>query len=711
MAGPMDTTPQDDAAGLACDQAQPSTPPRFDARALIALERVCEVVPSPQGDWLAVTTQRLDAQDQSAYIHDLWRVPLSRDPAARLTCGEHQDRHPRFRADGALAFLSDRPSGHPQEGAKPRTQVWLYPRHGGDAIRLTDEPLGVQRVAFASAADVFVVQTHVLPGVPAAQQRQVADERAKHGPSGILYERMPARRWDHWLPEHHVRLVAYLGSQRVELTPQASAELREAHWALSPDGRWLAITPAQPTSPGVYEPQGSALELIELPSGRRLLLAAGERCWHSDLVFCPRGRWLAYRRAPLDPARQGGSSVWLYDMTTKAHRQLIAHEDCWFIPMAIDERGAWLYGVADQDGQTPALRIDLAQDRLERLSQRSGTYGQLALLQTSDRLIGLFDSFTQPPEPFFMELAGQDHTPDRTPDHTQDQTRGQPQLLGPLSSPEALELAPLQITYTHAIGPDQAPCPYYVIKRADLTEPAPALMWIHGGPIGQWSDTWHWRWNSLIPAHEGMVMILPNPRGSTGLGQRWIEGIWGNTWGGACYHDLMAVADDVAQRPDVDASRMVAMGGSFGGYMTHWIGTQTDRFCALISHAGITSLRSFHGVTDNPVYWAWMHAIDPLRQPEAWDRYSPLTHITAWRTPALIIHGQQDYRVPVGESLILFDALQALGVPSKLLIYPDENHWILRPRNIVSWYGHVLDFIKAHTNIPSQARHAQEADP
>jgi dipeptidyl aminopeptidase/acylaminoacyl peptidase len=206
---------------------------------------------------------------------------------------------------------------------------------------------------------------------------------------------------------------------------------------------------------------------------------------------------------------------------------------------------------------------------------------------------------------------------------------------------------------------------------------------------------------------QGYAVALPNPRGSTGFGQEFIQGIWGNVWGDQCYKDLMAVADALCARADIDAQRTMAMGGSFGGYMTNWIGTQTDRFNCLITHASIFTMANFTGVTDHPAWWYLeMGGEDPYADSERFDRYAPLRHVKNWTSPALIIHGEKDYRCPVSEGLNLFEALQYHGVPSELLVFPDENHWILKPRNIVVWYRAVLEFIGRHLSAAAASHQA-----
>jgi len=241
---------------------------------------------------------------------------------------------------------------------------------------------------------------------------------------------------------------------------------------------------------------------------------------------------------------------------------------------------------------------------------------------------------------------------------------------------------------------DDVPIQYFFMKPKGAAGPLPTLLWIHGGPIGMDADGWHWRWNPLLAVAAGYAVALPNPRGSTGFGQDFIQGIWGNVWGDQCFKDLMCVTDAIEARADVDSKRVMAMGGSFGGYMANWIGTQTARFRCLITHASIFTMAQFTGVTDHPAWWYLeMGGEDPFADQARFDRFAPVKHVKNWKTPTLIIHGEHDYRCPISEGLNLFEALQYHKVPSELLIFPDENHWILKPKNAVVWYESVLEFI------------------
>lgn len=650
----------------------------LDEEALIGLRRVEGLELSPDATWLALTVSRLDAHDASRYVHDLWRVDLDGGEAVELTRGDHQDTSPAFAHDGALLFSSNRPTGaKDDEGHDRRRQIWRFAPHGGDPICLTDEPLGVSSFQAARGADVLAMLAPVIPGVEHDEQRKLARQRRKHGPSARHYRQLPVRRWDHWLPEAAPHLIVYRDGERRDLTPHADREHREADFALSEDGAQVALTFSR------FNPEDhlydTGILLLDTATGARRELVLEPHDSYYALRFHPDGESLVALRRRRSRERHGGVDLVRISLDDGAVEHIELSEDIWPTPECFSPDGEILYCSADHRAATPIFAIALATGEVTRVTSAEAGGTHRTLRHTGANLVGIRSSLLQPPAPFSVAPEA-----DATPE-----------LLADLSGFElpdgAITIEDLRVTSS-----DGEPCQYYVVKPADLDAEAPALIWIHGGPISHWSDVWHWRWNSLVAAARGYVTILPNPRGSTGFGQQWVEGIWGNVWGEQCYEDLMAVADAVAAREDVDASRMVAMGGSFGGYMTNWIGGQTDRFCCLLTHAGLANLSSFHDVTDFPAWWRLMFGVDPYDSRDTFDMYSPLRHVADWKSPTLIIHGQQDYRVPVGEALALFAALQHHEVPSELLIFPDENHWILKPRNIVAWYEHVFSFIAAH---------------
>jgi dipeptidyl aminopeptidase/acylaminoacyl peptidase len=220
---------------------------------------------------------------------------------------------------------------------------------------------------------------------------------------------------------------------------------------------------------------------------------------------------------------------------------------------------------------------------------------------------------------------------------------------------------------------------------------------IHGGPQGQWGDQFHYRWNVQMFASRGYVAVLINPRGSTGYGQRFTDEI-SRDWGGKVYEDLMKGADYVLKSyPFIDGTRMAAAGASYGGYMIDWIEGHTDRFKCLVSHDGVFDPMSMYGATEELWFPEWEFAGTPYKNPQLYQRWSPLAYASKFKTPVLVIHGQMDFRVDVSQGFQLFTALQRQGIKSKMLYFPDESHFVLKPANAELWHKTVLDWIDENT--------------
>ncbi|MFT5680871.1 MAG: dipeptidyl aminopeptidase/acylaminoacyl peptidase [Myxococcota bacterium] len=623
------------------------TPEQFAAH-----PRVAAAVLSPDGAWIAAAVQRQDT-DGGRYVSDLWRVPTDGSKPTPLTDGDTNDRAPAFRSDGALGYLSDaQPDG---EADNKHSQVWVLSAR--ESVRLTDEPLGVSRFAFDGHTLVMIAP--VLPGHPRSEQRAYEADRKKNGPSLLRYTKMPVRHWDHWRKPTRAHLMVLDAAGCRDLAPEVDGEFHESQWDVGA-GK-VVITAAEE---GADRLDNTALWIFDLATGARTVLPARPRVNLESPRLSPDGTTIAVARSARIPGAHGPVRLCLYT-ADGTETVLAADWDRWPTPVAW--RGSEVIAEVRHEGTTSLFAIDASgQHRPLSLGHSHG-----GISVTGGVIVGLQHHLLSPPAPFLLPASG-------------------PLRLLPLHEPPALDVVVENHTITSTDG---VTVQGYIVRPREITGPLPALLWVHGGPVSHWADWWHWRWNAAIFADAGYVIALPNPRGSTGFGQEFVEGIWNNAWGGQCVADVLAFADALSARPDVDSSRVGAMGASFGGYMMNWLGGTTDRFACIICHAGIFDFRAFYGVTDYPAYWGHQFGCDPYSDPAGHHHYSPIRNLPDWTSPTLIIHGEKDYRCPIDQALGLFEGLQRHGVPSELVVFPDEGHWIMKPRNVVAWHETCLEYL------------------
>ncbi|WP_042397868.1 alpha/beta hydrolase family protein [Streptacidiphilus carbonis] len=667
--------PDDSAADAA------AAPTAFhDLGAFAALPRISSLTLSPAGDRLIASVAEL-AADGTRYITALWEVdPAGERPARRLTRSAKGESAPAFRPDGTLLFLSARPDTDPakDEPAEEEAALWALPAGGGEAFRVLGRPGGVESVVTARQSDRTALTASLLPGAESAEaDAELRKARKDAKVSAILHEEGEVRFWDHDLGP---------GLPHAFTLPEASAEAApvdcgpvdrsEAQPALSPDGALLACTVQLTEDPDLHR---SAVAVVDAATGKRLRLISAPDAEYLAPAFAADSRTLVCMRGTMSSFEESFDlTLWSLNATDEQDqgRDLLPDLDLWPGQGVPSPAGGAVFFAADERGHSPAFRLDTADGTVTRLTA-TGSYTHLSVSPDGGTLYALRAAVDAPPTPVRFDSSTADQQPVELP------------------SPAPVGALPGSLTEVTTTAEDGTALRSWLVlpHTASAQEPAPLLLWVHGGPQGSW-NAWTWRWNPWVAAAAGYAVLLPDPAMSTGYGQEMHRRGW-QDWGGNPYRDVMALTDAALVRPDLDADRTAMMGGSFGGYMANWIATSTGRFKAIVTHASLWNLHAFAGTTDSPQYWRRGFG-DPLKTTERYERSSPHLRAAEISTPMLVIHGDRDYRVPIGEALGLWTDLVRFGVPAKFLYYPDEGHWILKPNNAKLWYATVLAFLAHH---------------
>jgi dipeptidyl aminopeptidase/acylaminoacyl peptidase len=682
-ASPVETSP-DPAGGPA-----PATP--FDRLTdFVALPRLAGLALSPDGHRLVTTVATLDA-DGTTWQPALWELdPAGEQPARRLTRGPSGESGPVFTADGTLLFTTARPDpGAGKDAGEPKPALWGLAPGGGEARLVAQRPGGIAGVVVAADTGEVVVVAGILPGAAdAAADEERRTRRKDAGVTAVLHESYPVRSWDHdlgpaaphvfWLGRLPAEAPAGASGAEVEwrdLTPEAGPPTGAGDdLAVSPDGRLVARAEEVPDGPAGRR---TRLVVTEVATGTTRVLVDDPLADLGGPAFSPDGtRLVCARESASSYAEPPDHTLLLVDPATGETLDLTRGFDRWPSAPQFDATGTAVYFLADDDGRHALFRVDLDGGDPVRLTG-DGAYSDLQVARDGSALYALRSAYDSPPLPVRLDPTSPGQEPVELPS---------PGAVGPL---------PGTLRELDATAADGTRVQSWLVlpEGAGPHAPAPLVLWVHGGPLMSW-NSWSWRWTPWVLAARGYAVLLPNPALSQGFGQDFVRRGWGE-WGGTPYTDLMAAVDAAEALPEIDETRTAAMGGSFGGYMANWIATQTDRFSAIVTHASLWHLDSFSGTTDAAWYWEKEFG-DPVAEPRRYDQNSPHRYADAIRTPMLVVHGDKDYRVPIGEGLRLWYDLQKRGVPSKFLYFPDENHWVLTPGNAVVWYETVLAFLAEH---------------
>ncbi len=651
--------------------AQGTTKPTLTADDVITAPRVNDPQVSPDGKSVLYTVGEASFETNKVVNH-IWMVPMAGGEPRQITKGTGETE-PRWSPDGQLVAFVTKKDGLPQ--------IHVMKPDGSEIRTVTSVSTGASGIVWAPDGKKLAFAADVYPAIEGDAAQKAEDERReKSGVKAQIFTGLLFRHWNAF--RDGKRSQIFVANVADGAVTQVTKEDREAppfnlggpsDYAFSPDSKLIYFTRgAAPPA----EAWSTNADLCAVPAegGPVKCLTANNLGWDGSPVPSPDGKWVAYR----SQARGGYESdlfrlmlLKVEDGTTR--RTATALED------GVDEI-LWLPNgnllVSTEEGGSHAwFEVKPNSDKIEKVWSGPNSYSA-SLTADAKTAVVVHATLVNPPDLFRFNTETQDFA--RLTSHGLALTKSRAM---PTRAPVTWRGAGNESIQGWVIYP----------PNFDATKLWPMLAFIHGGPQGAWMDAWSTRWNPAIYAAQGYVVFAPNPHGSTGFGHPFCEQISGD-WGGAVYEDIERGLDAMIATGYIDANRLGAAGGSYGGYMVNWLLGHDHRFKALVSHAGVYNLEAMYGTTEEVWFAEWEFKGPPWENPELYRKWSPNQFVAAFKTPTLVVHGELDYRVPVSQGLELFTALQRKGIPSKFLYYPDEGHWVLKPKNGQLWNKTVLEW-------------------
>ena len=669
---------------VAVSQTPAETKRAFTADDLVRLKRVSGLQSSPDGRYLAFVLRETD-MDANKGRTDLWLLDL-KDKSAQprpLTRDPGMDSSPRWAPDGrTLYFLSTR-SG--------TSQVWRLSLDGGEPSRVTDYPLDVGSLKVSPTGDRVALSMEVFADCADAQcTKDKLDAEDKSKATGQLYDKIFVRHWDTWSNGTRSHLfTAPLDAQgktgaAIDVSKTIDGDVPskpfgdDAEYDFSPDGKRIVFSARVA---GKTEPWSTNFDLFESPvdgSAPPRNLTSDNPAWDAHPVFLPDGdlTYLAMDR----PGFEADRFHVMIRAANGAQRNLTGRWDRSVEDVEVSRDGRRLLVTVDELGQHALYAVDLASGAPRKLV---GTGQVTSFAQAKDAIVLAWASLGSPPDLFTLSPNG----------------GGTPKRLAAFNDDVMRSVAVSDFEQFSFKGWNDETVYGYALKPYGFApgKKFPLAFIVHGGPQASLQNQWNWRWNAQAFAAHGYGVVLIDFHGSPGYGQAFTDSISGD-WGGKPLVDLQKGLAAALERYDwIDGNNACALGASYGGFMMNWIaGRWSDRFRCIVNHDGIFDQRTMYYATEELWFTEWENGGPYFKVPENHEKFNPANYVSEWRTPMLVIHGARDYRVPDSQGIATFTALQRRGIESKLLFFPDENHWVLKPANSVLWYSTVLGWLDQH---------------
>ncbi len=641
----------------------------------IRIKRVSDPQVSPKGDLVAFVVMVMD-KEQNSGNSDIWLVPTKGGEIRMLTLSPQADFRPRWSTDGKkIAFISTR-------GGSP--QIWLINLDGGEAYPLTNNTAGAQGVIWSPAGKHLAFISSVSsPGFDEGSAEQKIEEKKKSKVMAKIFHELLFRHWNSWRDgrRNHLFVIPEEGGQAVDVTPgdfdTPPISLGSSHdYAFSPDGKEICFVRNTDSELKISLGTNNDLFLTSVEGNESTQLTTNKANDNSP-HYSPNGLFIAYRAMARAGFEADKYNLMLYERRFNNTINLTKDLDRSVNEIIWSPDSKSVYFTAEEQGRRSLFRIRLKKTEIEKILE-DHYISSLSLTPDGKKMIFLKQSLHSPAEIYSLNLKSKRLT--QLTDLNQE-------LLS------NFKMNPTEEFWFE--GAEKEKIHGFLVKPPffDASQKYPLVMLIHGGPQGAWRDNFHYRWNAQMFASPGYVVAMINFHGSTGYGQAFTDSITGD-WGGKPYQDIMLGLDHLlSQYGFIKKNQIGAAGASYGGYMINWIEGHTDRFNCLISHAGVFDLRSMHGTTEELWFPEWEFKGTPWTNQEMYEKWSPSYYVQNFKTPCLVVHGQQDFRVPVSQGFQLFTSLQRQKIPSMMLYFPDEDHFVRKPQNAELWWKTVHEWL------------------
>ena len=647
----------------------------FSVHDMLAMDRISDPQVSPDEQSIVFVVRKTDLEANKGRT-DLWLIGTDGQDLTQLTTNPEADYNPVWSNDGKTIYFISTRSGS--------AQVWKIRTYGGEAQQVTDEPLDVGNLIISPDSKYLAFTMDVFPFSKPEATKKKLDSIEEQQSTGKIYENIFVRHWDTWMDSRrsHLFVMPSEGGKAKDVMLLMNADTPSKPFGgteeitFTPDSKSIIFTARNVGAQEAWSTDFNLYISQITGSVSPKCLTEENQAWDSNPVFSPDGKTLGYLAMERPGYESDRFRIVLQQWPDGEKRVLTEDWDRSPSSICFSENGQYIYTTATNLGQVSLFCIRVDSGQVETLV-KDGTISSPSI--AGDKIIYAMNNLSSPTEIYSIKPV-----------------TGSKEQITHINT-EKISAAKMgdyeQFTFP---GWNDETVYCYIVKPAnfDSNKKYPVAFLIHGGPQGSFGNDFHYRWNPQAYAGAGYAVVMVDFHGSTGYGQAFCDSIRSD-WGGKPLEDLQkGLAAALERYPWMDSEKVGALGASFGGYMINWIeGNWPDRFLCMVNHDGIIDELMAYFDTDELWFPEWDHMGTPWGNPEGYEKQNPVNFVKNWKTPMLVIHSGQDYRVADTQGLGTFNALQRLGIPSKLLYFPDESHWVQKPANSIQWHETVINWL------------------